>query len=117
MVSPHIYEFYFGFHDFVVLLQDLIVCFLVTKFCCGVLFVYGRFKRTKYIFDEIKTTNQITVVSILKNLSHRYSSYYYIINFLGFKSIYFAINLSIVSSYIVFKEFVYIFLSYITLLV
>ena len=35
----------------------------------------------------------------------------YIIKFVGFEPIYYVINLGIVSSYIVFSEFVYVFLS------
>ena len=42
------------------------------------------------------------VVSMLKNWSRRYSTHY-IIKFIGFMSIYYAINLDIVSSYMVFS--------------
>ena len=52
--------------------------------------------------DLINPIYQIMVVSILKNWSPRYSSNY-IIKFVGFMSIYYVINLNIVSSYIVFS--------------
>ena len=52
------------------------------------------------------------VVGMLKNWSCRYSSYY-IIKFVGFLSIYYAINLDIVSLCMVFK---YLYLGSIDLL-
>ena len=42
--------------------------------------------------------------------SHIYSSHYSIINYVGFEPIYYIINLNVVSFYIVFNEFDYIFL-------
>ena len=55
---------------------------------------------------------QIMIVSILKNLSHKYFSYY-IIKFIGFILIYFIINLNIISSYIIYN---YLYIEYINLL-
>ena len=45
---------------------------------------------------------QIMVISMLKNLSRRYSSHY-IIKFIGFIPTYYVINLNIVLFYIIFN--------------
>ena len=50
------------------------------------------------------------VVGMLQNLSHRYFSYYSIIKFVSFELIYYAINLGVISSSMIFNEFVYVFL-------
>ena len=52
--------------------------------------------------DLISLIYQIIIVGILKNLSYRYFSHYFI-KFIGFIQIYYAINLNIVSSCIVFS--------------
>ena len=44
-------------------------------------------------FDQTKITNQILVISILQNLSHKYSNPYSIIKFVAFEPIYYAINM------------------------
>ena len=43
------------------------------------------------------------------NLSHRYSSHYSITKFIDFESVYYVINMDVVSSFIVFNEFVFVF--------
>ena len=55
------------------------------------------------IADLISRRYHIKVVSMLKNLSSRFSSYY-IIKFVSFMPIYYAINLDIVSSFTVFSN-------------
>ena len=52
--------------------------------------------------DLISPRSQIMVVSMLKNLSHKYYSHY-IIKCLDFISIYYAINKDIISSYMIFS--------------
>ena len=59
------------------------------------------------IFDEIETINQIMVM----NQNHIYYSHYTIIKFIEFESNYYVINLNVISSFIVFNEFVYLFIS------
>ena len=49
---------------------------------------------------------QIMVTNMLKNLSHRYSNHY-IIKFVDFIHIYYAINLDVVSSFMIFKNLNY----------
>ena len=44
------------------------------------------------IFDQIETTNQIIVISMLQNYSHMYSNHNSIIKIVSFKSIYYVIN-------------------------
>ena len=51
------------------------------------------------------------VVSILQNLSYMYSSHYRIIKFIGFEPIYYAINQSVISLFMVFNDLVSMFLS------
>ena len=46
----------------------------------------------------------------LNTYSHRYSSDYSIIKYEGFELIYYTINLDVVSSFWIFREFVSIFL-------
>ena len=55
------------------------------------------------IVDSINRNYQIMIVSILKNLSHRYSSHC-IIKFVYFMRSYHVINLDIVSSFMVFSN-------------
>ena len=50
------------------------------------------------------------VVKMLQNRNHRYFNNYSIIKFIGFESIYYAINLSAVLSSIVFSNLTYVFL-------
>ena len=45
---------------------------------------------------------QIMIVNMFKNLSYRYSNHY-IIKFIGFISIYYVINLYIISSCMIFR--------------
>ena len=52
--------------------------------------------------DLINRIYQITVVSILKNLSRIYSSYTILSNLVGFIPIYYAINLNIILFYMIF---------------
>ena len=52
--------------------------------------------------DFISPIYQIMIVSMLKNWSRRYSNHY-IIKFIGFILIYYAINLNIVSSFMIFS--------------
>ena len=50
------------------------------------------------------------VVNMLQNRNHRYFNNYSIIKFIRFESIYYAINLSDVLSFIVFNNLLYVFL-------
>ena len=59
------------------------------------------------IFDQTKITNQIMVFSMLNNLSLMNYNQYNIIKFIGFKLIYYVINLDIISFSIVFIELVF----------
>ena len=59
------------------------------------------------IFDQTKITNQIMVFSMLNNLSFMNYNQYNIIKFIGFKLIYYVINLDIISFSIVFIELVF----------
>ena len=72
-----------------------VICRLVTAF-----YLYGD-DLDKQV-DMLGQIYQIIVVSMLKNWSHRYSNHY-IIKFVCFLPIYYAINLDIISSYIVFS--------------
>ena len=62
--------------------------------------------------DLISQRYQIMVISMLKNWSRKYSNHY-IIKFVGFILIYYAVNLDIVSSCMVFS---YLYLGSIDLL-
>ena len=62
--------------------------------------------------DLINQKYQIMVISMFKNWSCKYYSYYFI-KFIGFILIYYTINLDIVSSYMVFN---YLYLGSINLL-
>ena len=53
--------------------------------------------------DSISKKNQIIGASMLKNWNRRYSCHY-IIKFVGFMSIYYAIDLNIVSSFMIFSN-------------
>ena len=59
------------------------------------------------IFHQTKITNQIMVFSMLNNLSFMNYNQYNIIKFIGFKLIYYVINLDIISFSIVFIELVF----------
>ena len=61
------------------------------------------------MFDKSETINKIMIINI--NLSHKYFSYYSIIKFVDLELIYYAINMDVVSFFILFKEFVFVFLS------
>ena len=63
----------------------------------------------------IKTSSQIMIVIMLYNLIHMYFIYHRIIKCISFKLIYYAINLDVVSSYKVFSEFDYLFISHVLL--
>ena len=65
------------------------------------LFVWRRFRQVKWIRSVKK--NQIIGASMLKNLNRRYSCHH-IIKFIGFISIYYVINLDIVSSFMIFSN-------------
>ena len=62
--------------------------------------------------DMISPRYQIMVINILKNYSRKYSSYY-IIKFIGFMLIYYAINLNI---FFIYMIFIYLYLRSIYLL-
>ena len=55
--------------------------------------------------DSIKASSQIIVVN------HMYSSHYKIIKYISFNSIYYAINLDIMSFFKIFSKFDHIFIS------
>ena len=48
------------------------------------------------------------IVSMLHNWSHKYFSHHCIIKFVCFESIYYVINLGVVSSPMIFSEFVFL---------
>ena len=52
--------------------------------------------------DLINRRYQIMIISMLKNWNYRYSSHYFI-KFVGIISIYYTINLDIISSFMVFN--------------
>ena len=60
--------------------------------------------------DSIKTSSKIMIFSILLNWIHMYFSHYRIIKYVGFKLIYCAIDLDVVSSFRVFSELDYLFI-------
>ena len=85
--------------------QHGVICRLITVFyLCGAIQI-GK-------VDLIRRKYQIMVVNMLKNQNYRYSSQYFI-KFVGFMLIYYAINLNIVSSCMVFS---YLYLGSIDLL-
>ena len=94
--------FKFVFRDFVFI---LLWCLVVSSQYDGLLFIVflqhlimcERFRQLN-IFDQTKTktTNQITVVNMLHNWSHTYSSHYSNIKCVGFELIHYANNLNIV---------------------
>ena len=88
------------------------VCYYVVLF----IVLWRRFICVKTIqiskTDLISQRYQIMIVNMLKNWSRRYSSHY-IIKIIGFMQFYYAINLGIVSSCIVFS---YLYLEFIDLL-
>ena len=59
--------------------------------------------------DLISRIYQIMIINMLNNRSFRYSNYYFI-KFICFIPIYYAINLNIVSSYMIFS---YLYIQYI----
>ena len=76
------------------------------------LFVYGRFRQDKHIRSYKNNKNQIMIVKMLQNYSHKYSSHYsIIIKCINFEHIHYGINLNIISSFIFFNKFDYVFLS------
>ena len=59
---------------------------------------------------SISRRYHITIINMLKNWSHRYYDYY-IIKFIGFIPIYYAINLNIVSYFMVFSNMYFGFIN------
>ena len=49
------------------------------------------------------------VISMLQNLNDWYSSHYSIIKYVSFELIYYTINLSVILSYMVFSDLIYVF--------
>ena len=96
---------YFGVWFVVYLLQRSVVRHLVTA-----IYLCRMIQTSKA--DLINRKYQIMIVNMLKNWSRRYSSHY-IIKFVNFMSIYYVINLDIVSSYMIF---IYLYLGSIDLL-
>ena len=79
------------------------------------LFVFGRFRQAKYIRSETKIKSM--TVNILQNWSQIYSSHNSnikcidsTIKYIGSELFYYAINLDVVSSIVVFNDFDYMFL-------
>ena len=66
------------------------------------LYLYGAIQIGKA--DSTWSKIQIMIVSILKNKYRRYSNHY-IVKFVSFMPIYYAINLDIVSCFMVFSNF------------
>ena len=66
------------------------------------------------IFDH--RINQIMIVNVLWNWNHIYFSDNSDIKCVGFELIYYTTNLNVVSSFIVFSDFDYMFLSLIMLI-
>ena len=62
-------------------------------------------------YQQIILWSSLYYVIVLQNLSHKCYSHYSIIKFVNFETIYYAINLNVISSYMVFSEFVFVFLS------
>ena len=96
---------YLGF--FFVLSSFFGVWFIVSLLRCGVVrrliavfYLCGDDSDGQKRSDQFKISNMI--ISILNNWSHRNSSNY-IIKFVSFIPIYYAINLDIVSSYMIFS--------------
>ena len=87
------------------LLDEVLFVVLLWRFIC-----MGAIQTDKV--DMINQIYQIMIVNMLKNWSLRYSGYY-IIKFVGFMPIYYAINLDIVLSYMIFK---YLYFGFIDLL-
>ena len=87
-------------------LLSTIVWFLSSH--CGV-FLYVNDSNRKA--NSIKQSHQIMIINILQNLSHMYSSHHRIIKCVGFKPIHCVTYLDDVSSFRVFNEFDYVFLS------
>ena len=111
MIFPQKFKFYFVFCIVIVLsafgllsvYYDVVLfVILLWRFICVKVIRIGK-------TDLIRQRYQILVVSLLKNWSRRYSSHY-ITKFEGFMSIYHAINLDIVSLYMVFS---YLYLRFI----
>ena len=99
----------------------VLLCHLSTRFC----FSPSSYKVYLCVDDSDKQSifnhrQQIEsmVINMLQNWSHRYSNHNSnikylgsIIKYIGFKLIHYAINLDVVSSFMVFSEFDSIFLS------
>ena len=72
--------------------------------------IYDNVSNNKtYLIDLIKTSNHDHQYAI--ELNYRYFSYYKIIEYIGFESIIYIVNLDIASSSKILSEFDYIFLS------
>ena len=84
---------------------DTKVCFLSSAFIC----VWMIQTRKTYPIRDKKI--QSMIVYMLENLSHRYSSHNSNIKCVGFELIHYAIKPYVISSYIAFREFDFVFLS------
>ena len=126
IISLHLYPFfyfsikwlfhtYLGFHlffrDLIIALVCVVIVVLVRR-----LFVFGRLRRVKYI--KLVTINKSMIVNMQQNWSHGYYSHNsnikYIditIKYVGFKRIHYAINLDVISFFMIFSDFGYIFMS------
>ena len=96
--------------DFFSCYHRLIVAFDLSSTCYDVMFFVVLLKRFIFIdaiqtskTDSISQIYQIMVIDMLNNRSHKYFSYY-IIKFVGFITIYYIINLNIVSSLMNFSN-------------
>ena len=68
---------------------------LLQRFICIEVIQIGK----TYLINRIY---QIIIISILKNWSYKYFNYYFI-KFIGFITIYYVINIDIISSYMIFN--------------
>ena len=113
MVLSRIFGFYFVFCIIVVLLTFGLLSFYrrgVIHHLIAVFYLYGSDSNMQKIFDHLKISNYDS--QYVKELGYKYSSNYFI-KFLDFMSIYYAINLDIVSSCMIFS---YLYLGSIDLL-
>ena len=95
MVFPRRFIFYFIFVLSLAYYNVMLFVVLLHRFIC----VGAIQTHMTYLISQ---RYQIMIVTILKNLNCRYYSHY-IIKFVDFISIYFAINLDIVSSCMIFN--------------
>ena len=83
-------------------------CFFFRRLVMSI-YLCGGNSCEQNIFDQIETTNQIIVISMLQNYSHMYSNHNSIIKIVSFESIYYVINPNTISFSMIFSNLVYVF--------